>query len=511
MTMLSATARAGAGPAGAGRALADSFTLSSMASHSRAAVPQPGPLSSLPRLLPDAITEFAGKLRWLGLDVSIAELTDALRAIGSSDLLDRVQLRRRLQATMVKRAADIPVFEAAFDLLLPSLDPAAVTGGAAPQGQAAGRGPGPEDGASAAPDLLARLVAMLQGDPAAGLSQLASEVIGAYAGFQDGQVAGSQRYYEYRIMRQLDLSALLQQAMRLDAAELAPGLSRQLAGREQQERLGELRAEIAAQLAAHLAGLRDVEVSLGELRESILDTELLRATPAELDALRAIVAPLARRLASTARRRRRAGRVGGLDMRRTMRRAVASGGVPLDPVWRRRHRSRLRLVVLCDVSGSVAEFAKFTLSLLHALHAELPRLRSLVFADGVADVTELVVASPGVIDTRLLLSRPGVVRGDGHSDYGAVLRQLLDEQAARLTRDCVLIICGDARTNHRPERADLLRSLRGRVRAIHWLNPEPAADWDTADSGIGAYAPYCDSVSEVRTLRQLGVWVDQLL
>jgi uncharacterized protein len=198
-------------------------------------------------------------------------------------------------------------------------------------------------------------------------------------------------------------------------------------------------------------------------------------------------------------------------MRRTMRRAVASGGVPLDPVWRRRHRSRLRLVVLCDVSGSVAEFAKFTLSLLHALHAELPRLRSLVFADGVADVTELVVASPGVIDTRLLLSRPGVVRGDGHSDYGAVLRQLLDEQAARLTRDCVLIICGDARANHRPERADLLRSLHYRVRAIHWLNPEPAADWDTADSSIGTYAPYCDSVSEVRTLRQLGVWVDQLL
>jgi uncharacterized protein with von Willebrand factor type A (vWA) domain len=93
-----------------------------------------------------------------------------------------------------------------------------------------------------------------------------------------------------------------------------------------------------------------------------------------------------------------------------MRRAVADGGVPMNPAWQQRRRSRTQLVMLCDVSGSVAEFAKFTLSLLHALHAELPRLRSFVFADGLAEVTDLVRGSPGVIDTRLLLSRPGVVR-----------------------------------------------------------------------------------------------------
>jgi uncharacterized protein len=194
-----------------------------------------------------------------------------------------------------------------------------------------------------------------------------------------------------------------------------------------------------------------------------------------------------------------------------MRRTIGTGGVPIDPAWHRRRRPRPKLLVLCDVSGSVAEFAKFTLSLLHALHAELPRLRSFVFADGVAEVTDLVESSPGVIDTRLLLARPGVVRGDGHSDYGAVLRQFTDEQAGGLSRDSVVIICGDARANYRPERAELLRALRGRVRAVHWLNPEPAADWDTADSRMRAYRPYCDSVTEVRTLRQLSDWVDKLM
>jgi uncharacterized protein with von Willebrand factor type A (vWA) domain len=138
-------------------------------------------------------------------------------------------------------------------------------------------------------------------------------------------------------------------------------------------------------------------------------------------------------------------------------------------------------------------------------------MRSFVFTDGLAEVTDLVESSPGVIDTRLLLLRPGVVRGDGHSDYGAVLRQFLDEQGGEVSADTVIIICGDARTNYRQPRPELLRTMRGRVRSIHWLNPEPADDWDTGDSRMGEYAPSCNSVTEVRTLRQLSQWADKLL
>ena len=472
-------------------------------------------MSSLAEVVPAAVTEFARRLRWLGVDVSVSEVADALRAISDADLLDRERLRGRLQVTLVKRSADIVTFQAAFDLLFPALAIPGSTGG--DDGHAAGDPAGDDpdgamaDGGPAAPDLLARLVALLRGDSAAGVGELAAEVIGAYGGLGTGPAAGSRRYYEYRILRQLDLSALLHRAMRLGDDVPRPGLERRLAGLEQEERMQELRAQIAAQLRDRLAESQGVETSLRQLRESVLDEEFLRAGPAELAAMRAVVQPLARRLAATARRRRRRNQAGKLDVRRTMRRAIATGGVPIDPAWHRRRRPRPRLLVLCDVSGSVAEFAKFTLSLLHALHAELPRLRSFVFADGVAEVTDLVESSPGVIDTRLLLARPGVVRGDGHSDYGAVLRQFTDEQAGGLSRDCVLIICGDARGNYRPGRAELLRALRGRVRAVHWLNPEPAADWDTTDSLVSAYRPYCDSVTEVRTLRQLSTWVDKLI
>jgi uncharacterized protein len=483
--------------------------LSPMVEHANRAPPEQATL--LAGGLLDAVVEFARKLRWLGMDVSIVELTDALRAIRGADLLDREHLRRLLMITMVKRAADIATFNAAFDLLLPAGLPGSPGSGEGWAAPGESGSPAPAAGTIARPDLLERLVAALRGDPGAGMGSLAGEAVAAFAGLQSGQVAGSERYYQYRIMRQLDVSSLLQRAMRLDDVAVEGALSRRLASVERQERLEDLLGQIAAQLRTRLTDLAGLEASLGQLRESVLDVEFLQAGPAELASMRAIVRPLARRLAATARRRRRIRPAGKLDVRKTMRRSLAAGGVPLDPAWRQRRRSRPRLLLLSDVSGSVAEFAKFTLSLLHALHAELPRMRSFVFTDGLAEVTDLVDSSPGVIDTRLLLSRPGVVRGDGHSDYGAMLRQFLDEQGGEVSPGTVLIICGDARTNYRQPRAELLRTARGRVRSIHWLNPEPAEDWDTGDSRMGEYAPWCDSVTEVRTLRQLSEWADKLL
>lgn len=463
--------------------------------------------------LVDAVLNFAGRLRWVGLDLSTVELTDALRAIAGTDLRDRDRLRRRLRITMVKRAADIPVFDAAFDLLFPAVFPAATAGTdghhegrpGAPQGSGAPAGP------AARSDLLARMVAALRGDQGASTQALAAEAVTAFAGLGSGQLAGSERYYQYRVLRQLDVSELLLRAMRADELAEPTALQRRLTAIEQQDRLEDLRGQIAAELRWRLADLGGAEASLGLLRESVIDVDFLRAGPAELAAMRQTVRPLARRLAAVARRRRRLHSSGRLHVSKTLRRAVAAGGVPIDPAWHQRRQTRPQLVILCDVSGSVAEFAKFTLSLLHALHAELPRLRSFVFADGLAEVTDLVESSPGVIDTRLLLSRPGVVRRDGHSDYGAVLRQFLDEQAGRLSRDTVLLICGDARTNYRPARRDLLHALHGRVRHIHWLNPEPRATWHTTDSRIGEYSRDCDTVTEVRNLRQLSAWVDTLL
>jgi hypothetical protein len=465
---------------------------------------------ALSSALVEALTVFAGRLRAIGLDLSVVELTDALRAVQHGGLDDRDRLRRLLRITMVKRSADIAAFDTAFDLFFPSAAANAAIG--QPGGELYGSGiAGPPGDPAARDELLDRLVAALRGEPGAGLQALAGQAVALFAGLGSGRVAGSERYYQYRVLRQLDISELLMRAMRLEEQAGSSGLERQLRAIEQRDRLQDLRAKIAAELRWQLAGLGGAESSLEHLRESIADVDFLRAGPAELAQMRRTVRPLARRLAATARRRRRLHSEGRLNVRRTLRRAVADAGVPLNPAWLQRRRSRPQLIVLCDVSGSVAEFAKFTLSLLHALHAELPRLRSFVFADGLVEVTDLVRGSPGVIDSRLLLSRPGVVRRDGHSDYGSVLRQFLDDHGGELSRDCVLIICGDARGNYRAPRADLLHALRQRVRRVHWLNPEPRARWDTTDSTMSQYSSECDTVTEVRNLGQLGEWVETLL
>ena len=218
----------------------------------------------------------------------------------------------------------------------------------------------------------------------------------------------------------------------------------------------------------------------------------------------AAVRPLARQLARRVAQRRRLQRRGRLDVRRTMRRSLGSGGVPLYPAYRRRRASKADVVVLCDLSGSVAEFAQFTLTLVHALHHELARLRSFVFVDGVAEVTDLIDGAGDLPDPHHLLRRPGVVAADGHSDYGRAFERFWAAHAPTvLTAGTTLIVTGDARTNFRGAGLEAFRLMTEQARRTYWLNPEPRADWDHGDSCMGDYAPACSAVFEVRSLRQL--------
>jgi uncharacterized protein with von Willebrand factor type A (vWA) domain len=219
--------------------------------------------------------------------------------------------------------------------------------------------------------------------------------------------------------------------------------------------------------------------------------------------MREAVRPLARRLAARLAKRRRSEGRGRLDVRRTIRRGLSYGGVPVDIALRRPKTHRSDLVVLCDVSGSVAEFARFLLTLLHAVHQELPRIRSFAFVDGVDEVTRFLEDSPGVLDVHHLLGRTAVVADFGHSDYGAVLDRFLGRFDDALLPTTTVVIAGDARNNYRDANAAALRTLRSSVRRLYWFNPEPAAQWNTTDSVMAQYAPACDTVFEVRNLRQL--------
>ena len=250
--------------------------------------------------------------------------------------------------------------------------------------------------------------------------------------------------------------------------------------------LEDFRRELAAQIADRL--------DRGDLADAAdtppMTRDLLALSAVELNELRRTVQPLARQLAARIGRRRRQRATGRLDARTTARRSLQTGGVPLDPAWRKRHPHRPDVVVLCDVSGSVAEFAQFTFTLVHALHDELARVRSFAFIDGIVEVTDLFEAATHDIHVARLLERRGLIAGDGHSDYGQAFetfcRRHLDDVVTPRT---TVLVTGDARTNYRAAGLTPFRSLCQRARRVYWLNPEPEDQWNTDDSAMSAYSP----------------------
>ncbi|MGP4087063.1 VWA domain-containing protein, partial [Streptomyces sp. KR55] len=325
------------------------------------------------------------------------------------------------------------------------------------------------------------------------------DAVEQWAGIDDA-TAGSERHHLQRVLRRLELGRVLQQLMRgsPDRTELERQLDNAQAHAQLEEVLRILEQLVRERL--HDTGGQDAVHR--PRAEGLQDLPVMYAAPHELAALRSAVRPLARHIATRLGRRRR-GR-GRLDMRRTIRDSMSSGGVLHTPRMRRRHPSKPDLVVLCDVSGSVAQFAPFTLSLLHALHEEFRRVRSWVFIDGIVEVTDFLEAAPGVVDVHHLLGRRGLVAGDGRSDYGRAFAEHLRRWPDAVTGKTTVLVIGDARTHDRVPALTETKELYRLSRRLYWFNPEPRREWDTGDSSLSLYAAHATRVFEVSTLRQLG-------
>jgi uncharacterized protein with von Willebrand factor type A (vWA) domain len=271
-------------------------------------------------------------------------------------------------------------------------------------------------------------------------------------------------------------------------------------------RLDELKRAIAADVRARLDEDGD-----GFPGPDLCDVDFLEASRAELDEMRRAIRPIARRLAARLARRRR-DRTGRANIRRTIRRSLGTGGVPVDVAYERPRVHRPELFVLCDISGSVADVSLFTLTLMSALSAEVARTRSFVFVDAVDEVTELLGSTGHGIEPWQLMRNTNAIRGDGHSHYGDVFEQFWDDTGASdVGRATTLIVTGDARTNHRPNGAPHLARVAERACRVYWLNPEPRREWDTQDSEMAAYGPYCSGTFEVRNLRQLVDTIERIV
>ena len=457
-----------------------------------------------------ALTAFVEELREVGIPVSMVEAIDAAEAIGHIDLGNREALRSALTATLVKQARHSAAFDAVFEVFFgttapPEASPAAAAepGGQAGEGTAAA-------GGDAADELAAAIAAALQAGDQDALRDLVQQAVGRLSGLQPGRPVGG-RYYFYRVLQRLGVDRLRQQL--LDAIAEEEALAMRVAEEDVAALLEMLEEQVRSEVVRRLVADRGPEAVARTLRTPLLeDIDLMHATREELAKIEAAVGPLARKLATRLAQRRRHGRKGRLDVRRTIRRSLQHGGVLLDPSFRPPRKSKPELVLLCDVSGSMATFARFTLQLTFSLAAQFSNVKVFAFVDALDDVTRFF--GPGRdLGSALaqMSSEARIVWQDGHSDYGHSLDDFVTDHLGKVTPRSTVLITGDARTNYRDPRTDALAEIASEARALFWLNPEASRYWNTGDSVMARYAPYCDAVREVRTIRQLEDFVEDLI
>ncbi|MFM9370830.1 vWA domain-containing protein [Streptomyces sp. Da 82-17] len=446
----------------------------------------------------DRLTGFVRALRAQGVRVGTGESVDAGLAVAALGLADRERLRAGLAATLLHNEGQRPVFDQLFDLYFPRAVGAPDSGAEVPSGRE---------------ELRDRLAVALASGDAAELAQLAAQAVDSLGGY--GDASGSDGWSAYQTLERLRPQTLLARVLAgLRQEQDTEGeFTDRLTADEIRRRIEDFRGLVATEARRRVAERRGTDAIARRAVAPTADrVDFLIAHRGQLAELHRAVRPLARKLATRlAARRRRAAR-GRIDLRRTVRGSLSTGGVPMRPVLRRRRPGRPELVLLCDVSGSVAGFAQFTMLLVQALRDEFSKVRVFAFVNSVDEVTELVDrgrADPEGLGARIL-TQAGVTRFHSSSDYGTALGEFAERYAHTLgPRSCVFVL-GDARTNRTPPNADALRAVRDKAQRVYWLNPERRSAWDTGDSAASVYAEVVD-MYECRTARQLGSLIGRLV
>ena len=462
-----------------------------------------------------ALEGMIAELRQIGVPISLSEKIDAVQSLQHLPLAERDGVKSALRAVLVKSHDHELAFDALFDLYFspsagraegsePAGRPAAVNGRSG-----AGAGSlGSIDDAGLTELLLA---ALLDGNDAM-VRTVAGIFVDRHAAIEPGRpVAGT--YYVFRTLRAVDPDKLM---ARLVAADPDPheesALLRRLQVDAHEAQMQRLRQAVEGEVRRRLVADRGAAAVARTLRHPLPeDVDFLTSSREQIVAMRSVVDPLTRRLAGRLAQKRRHRRRGTLDFRRTIRESLGTGGVPVDPVYRKPRPSKPELFVLADISGSVSTFAAFTLQLMFALRSQFSRVRSFVFVDGIDEVTEVLQQAPDVIDaTRHINAMGSGVWLDGRSDYGHALESFWERWGEQVRRRTTVIVLGDARTNYHDPAEGVLKAVRQRAAHLFWLNPEPRAAWNSGDSVIASYQPFCDAVHECRNIRQLKHFVEEL-
>jgi len=446
----------------------------------------------------ERLEDFVGLLRQNGLRISPAEVADAARAALLVGFAERGALRGALRATLVKRGQDAPVFDRLFEIYFTGLKDL-VEGLQGSLLDALEQEGLDELELERIAEQLAQLSPLAQALVQGRTDQLARLLRQATLSVDfRGLSSPLQRgFYARRLLQaaggtaaERELQQLLQ-ALPADAVELASKhVSRTLQALE----------EAARRVADREQRARDPEQ---KSEKSLLHRSLASLTPDEVERMRAVVRRLAERLKTRLSRRRKVRRRGQLNVRRTLRKNLATGGEPFKLVFRARRPERPEIVVLCDVSDSVRNVSRLMLQFVYTLQELYARVRSFVFVSDIGEVTHLFKKME--VSAAVDLATAGkVINLAANSNYGHALKMFYTTYIGSITRRTTVIVIGDGRTNYNPPNAWVLGEIKRKCRRLIWLCPEEPHSWGFGDSEMPLYARHCHKVMSVRSVDDLG-------
>src|SRR3954451_10414178 len=448
-------------------------------------LPEPGPPGFPPRLL-----EFADELRREGVAIGTSELLDAFQALGEVSWTEQEDFRETLAATLAKSQEDRRVFELIFDrFFFRAVEREAVERGLTER--------------------------RYEGGERLDFDQLRERIREAVRQGSDGEMRDSARLAIAAFGRQGEGSGVIGVDVQRIRRSLALKGESPHPGRERdpnsvpQNRLREVQRHLRRELARGL--IQRTQALPPAQPFSECDRPLPSGALQVLAAVHRTVMLLKRRLATQGDEARGRKKGAVVDVRRTMRASLETGGVPVALRYRPKRPRRPELYVLCDVSTSVTSASVFFLSVLHALHDAFRKLRTFVFVERISEVTEVFERERNFkAISHAIATDAGVADVSGYTDYGRVWLEFLNDVIDDLDPRSTVIVLGDARTNGREPRAKAFGAISSRAGRTFWMNPEPKLYWNYGDSVIRAYEPYCDGVFECWTTKQLEGFVNAL-
>jgi len=464
------------------------------------------------------LIEFAGLLRQNGIRVSLTETLDTFRALDVVGLRSRAAVKDVLRATLVKRAADVPVYDALFDLYFSGV------GAIVKRSEEASMdalGMTPEEYQRLLDDVErllrehgiepSELARALLAQDSGRLEQLLREAA-ARAHLERIERAFQEGQYAQRMQQALGGGDLAHELQAIREAILGAGETdprRQEVARFIDRRLQELQEMIRRYVRGELEK-RDVTQPDALRMQTLAEKSFYYLSEDEIRRMKEAVTKLAQRLKNALAVKRHRAQRGKFDVKDTLRQNLQYGGIPFKIKFDTRKRIKPQVVVLCDVSDSVRNVSRFMLQFVYSLQDLYSKVRSFIFVSEIGEITKLFEENEihQAIDQAI---RGNVINVYAHSDFGRAFRLFHRDHLAAVTRHTSVIVLGDARNNYNLPHEWTLREIRQRAKQLIWLNPENRMTWGFGDSEMDRYLPYCDIVEECRNLNQLYRVIDRLV